>query len=184
MKVLTFENRESFRLWLNEHAKNHEGVYLRFSKSQDLVTLSAVEALKEALCFGWIDSTIKKIDEKTYIKYFSKRRSDSSWSSRNRKLALELIENGLMTKMGFEAINLAKQKNLWDIDALDQKDFIGLFSEVIKPYNVAYANYLNMSKSIQNTYATHYFMAKKNETKNKRLKQIIDRLSQNLKPME
>jgi uncharacterized protein YdeI (YjbR/CyaY-like superfamily) len=182
MKVMLFENRLAFRKWLTIHAKSHEGIYIKISKNNRLKTISATDALKEALCFGWIDSTIKRIDDDTYIKYFARRTNESTWSLRNRVFADELIHLNQMTELGFETINHAKKNGLWDVVIDNEENFVTSFFDIIKPYPLALANYLKMSESIKKTYATHYFMAKKEETKIKRLNEIVDRLNLNLKP--
>ena len=71
-KMLTFNNRQSFREWLGKHGKESKGIWLVFSKIKNLTTLTAAEALEEALCHGWIDGQMQSIDENTYKKYFYK----------------------------------------------------------------------------------------------------------------
>jgi uncharacterized protein YdeI (YjbR/CyaY-like superfamily) len=183
MNVMVFENRLSFRQWLFLNAKNHKGIYIQISKNKQIKTISALDALKEALCFGWIDSTIKRIDDDTYIKYFAKRTKDSTWSLRNRLLVDELILSNQMTDLGVQAMNHAKHNGLWDVVINNEDNFVDDFLDVLKPYEKALENYLKMSDSIKKTYATHYFMAKKEETKIKRLDEIVNRLNQNLKPI-
>lgn len=74
---LYFEDRQSFREWLVKNSARSEGVWLLFSKTKELKTIKAGEALEEALCFGWIDGQMKKNDEQTYRKYFACRRKNS-----------------------------------------------------------------------------------------------------------
>lgn len=75
--ILEFASREEFREWLNDNCLLSEGVWLLFGKSGGPKTLKAAEATEEALCFGWIDGQMQRIDEKTYKKYFSPRRENS-----------------------------------------------------------------------------------------------------------
>ena len=74
---LHFETRDAFRDWLKNNSVTSDGVWLLFGKTKELVTVKAGEALEEALCFGWIDGLMKRIDDKSYMKYFSARRSNS-----------------------------------------------------------------------------------------------------------
>ena len=76
--ILTFENREKFREWLCGHCLSSGGVWLLFGKGGGLKTLKAEEALEEALCFGWIDGQMQRLDDKTYKKYFAPRRGKAS----------------------------------------------------------------------------------------------------------
>jgi uncharacterized protein YdeI (YjbR/CyaY-like superfamily) len=82
MNEKKFKNREEFRKWLTENALSDNGIWLVFDKQKKSTTLSAVEALEEALCFGWIDGQMESIDEKHYKKYFKQRRRDSNWSEK------------------------------------------------------------------------------------------------------
>lgn len=83
---LLFLARSDFRVWLCENAETSNGVWLIFGKTQAVVTLTANDALEEALCFGWIDGQMKSIDSTKYLKYFARRRAKSPWSEKTRKL--------------------------------------------------------------------------------------------------
>ncbi len=97
---MEFANREEFRQWLREHCLSSAGVWLLFGKAGGPKTIKAGEALEEALCFGWIDGQMEKIDDKTYKKYFAQRRERSKWSEKNKALVKRLEEQGLMTDFG------------------------------------------------------------------------------------
>lgn len=108
-KTLTFTNRQAFREWLDKYGTESEGIWLLFSKKAKLVTLSAGEALEEALCHGWIDGQMQSRDEESYKKYFARRLPKSKWSVKNKELAQTLMEKGLMTRQGMEAIENARK---------------------------------------------------------------------------
>ena len=99
---LIFETKELFREWLKSYGETSEGVWLIFAKTDILKTLSAPEALEEALCFGWIDGQMQSIDKDKYRKYFARRREKSIWSEKNKALAQLLIERELMTPQGLD----------------------------------------------------------------------------------
>ncbi len=183
--ILTFTNRQAFREWLGKYGTESQGIWLRFGKKGQLVTLSAAEALEEALCYGWIDGQIQSLDDDTYKKYFAPRLPKSKWSVKNIALAQMLMEKGLMTARGLEAIERARKNGLWD-DAkrivIDDEQ-IQRFKEIIQPYVLAYNNFENMSHSVQRTYTGFYLDAKSDNTRQTRLQKIIDRLNKNLKPM-
>ena len=111
---LLFPSRNDFRTWLCENAETSEGVWLIFGKTKAILTLTANEALEEALCFGWIDGQMKSLDKTKYRKYFARRTLKSSWSEKNKKIAETLIEKKLMTKSGKKAIDTAKKEGIWD----------------------------------------------------------------------
>lgn len=180
-----FESKEAFRSWLSEYYKDEEGVWLVFGKKDGPETLTPDEALKEALCFGWIDGQIKSVDEYTYLKYFKKRLKKSNWSKRNRDFVEQLIKDGKMTDSGYQAIETAKRNGSWEVE----HEFIRIsdvlsFQEQLEDYELAYQNFMRMSSSIQRTYVGFYLSAKKEETRVKRFKELIIRFEKNLKPLE
>lgn len=183
--ILTFADRQSFRDWLGQYGKESEGVWLLFSKKRGFVTISAGEALEEALCHGWIDGQIQSIDDVYYKKYFARRLPKSKWSAKNKKLAEALLEKGLMTPIGKEAFERGgengSRENTGPVGLIDVQ--MKLFKEVIQPFEQAYTNLLAMSPSVQRTYARFYADAKTEKTKVSRLEKIVDRLNRNLKPM-
>jgi uncharacterized protein YdeI (YjbR/CyaY-like superfamily) len=91
-KLLTFVDRQAFRKWLGKHGPESDGVWLLFGKKGKIATLTAAEALEEALCHGWIDGHVKSIDENSYKKYFARRLPKSNWSEKNKKLAQHLFK--------------------------------------------------------------------------------------------
>jgi uncharacterized protein YdeI (YjbR/CyaY-like superfamily) len=184
-KILTFTDRQAFREWLGKDGTESDGIWLIFSKTEDLVTLSAADALEEALCHGWIDGQIQSIDDRSYKKYFARRLPKSKWSVKNRELAQTLIEKGLITRLGLEAIENARKNGSWDNAGrpLIDDEQIEMFREIIQLYETAHANFLTMSHSVQRTYTGFYLDAKSDKTRQTRLEKIIDRLNRNLKPM-
>lgn len=184
-KELIFERRELFRKWLEAEGDTSEGVWLIFSKTDALETLSANDALEEALCFGWIDGQMQSIDENRYRKYFARRRAKSNWSEKNKELAQNLIARGLMTSQGLDAIVCAKQNGQWENSKRSSasEEQIRMFKQLIEPHEPAYTNLSAMSDSVQRTYTLFYLDAKSDKTRQTRLEKIIDRLHKNLKPM-
>ena len=156
-----------------------------FSKTDALETLSANDALEEALCFGWIDGQMQSIDENRYRKYFARRRAKSNWSEKNKELAQNLIARGLMAPQGLDAIVCAKQNGQWENSKRSSasEEQIRMFKQLIEPHEPAYTNLSAMPDSVQRTYTLFYLDAKSDKTRQTRLEKIIDRLHKNLKPM-
>ena len=102
-----FSSRGDFRTWLKKNAETSCGVWLVFGKTKAVVTLTANDALEEALCFGWIDGQMKSIDASKYRKYFARRRDKSPWSPKNRKTVEMLRRKKLMTSSGEKAVEAA-----------------------------------------------------------------------------
>lgn len=184
-EILKFENRSEFRNWLHSHCLSADGVWILFSKSKQFSTMTAEEALEEALCFGWIDGQIQNVDEHTYKKYFSMRRAKSKWSEKNKALTKSLEEQGLMTDFGRKKIEEAKQNGQWNAPkpSVITDEQIALLTDILKVYEPAYTNFQAMSLSIKKTYVKAYLDAKTETGREKRIAWIVDRLKRNLKPM-
>ncbi len=184
-EMLEFADRAAFRAWLQAHGAASEGVWLRFGKKGGPVTLTATEALEEALCFGWIDGQMQRIDDTSYRKYFARRTPKSPWSQKNRTLAARLDERGLMTDAGRAAIDRAKRDGRWDAPppAAVTDEQLAAVEAVLAGHEPACANYRAMAPSARRTYAKAYFAAKTEAGRASRLAWMIERLDQNLKPM-
>lgn len=185
-ELIKFINREEFRAWLCEHCLSNDGIWLLFGKAGGPKTIKAGEALEEALCFGWIDGQMEKIDDKTYKKYFSPRRENSKWSEKNKKLAKTLDEQGLMTDFGRKKIDEAKKNGQWDAPnplAIITEEQIASLSALLEGHEPAYTNFQAMSPSVKKTYTRAYLDAKTDAGRKKRMAWMVDRLNKNLKPM-
>lgn len=183
--VLEFENREVFRNWLGEHCLSSPGVWILFGKAGGPKTMTAGEALEEALCFGWIDGQMQRIDSKTYKKYFSMRREKSKWSEKNKALAESLEGRGLMTVFGRKKIEEAKRNGQWYAPgpAAVTEGQIARLSALLEGYEPAFANFQAMPLPVKKTYTRAYFDAKTDAGREKRIAWMVDRLNKNLKPM-
>ena len=184
-ELIKFSNREEFRSWLSENCRSDAGVWLLFGKPGGPKTLTASEALQEALCFGWIDGRMQRIDDASYRKYFAPRRAKSVWSEKNKALARELERRGLMADAGKRAIEAAKRNGSWDAKKapdVTEEDTAAL-EAIIAGHEPAASNFRAMSPSVRRTYTRAYFDAKTDAGREKRLAWMLDRLERNLKPM-
>lgn len=100
-ETLYIHEREKWRAWLKKnHNKKSEIWLIYYKKGSGKPRIDYNDAVEEALCFGWIDSIVKGIDDNKYTQRFSPRRKGSSWSETNKERIRKLIKNGKMTKMG------------------------------------------------------------------------------------
>jgi uncharacterized protein YdeI (YjbR/CyaY-like superfamily) len=98
---LFFDTRQGWRAWLEEHGATESEVWtLRSKKGAPRPTIGYDEALEEALCFGWIDSRARRVDDEYSSLRWTPRRPGGSWSPRNRELVARLIAEGRMTEAG------------------------------------------------------------------------------------
>jgi uncharacterized protein YdeI (YjbR/CyaY-like superfamily) len=183
--IYTFPDRNSFRKWLTENCEISGGVWLLLGKKGGPATLSASDALEEALCFGWIDGQMQSIDEKSYKKYFAPRRKNSKWSGKNKSLVADLEKRGIMTDYGRAKIADAEKNGQWDKPKAppESDEQIAVLTDLLRDFEPAFANFTAMSPSVKRTYTRAYYDAKTDAGREKRLAWIVDRLNKNLKPM-
>lgn len=183
--ILEFPDRAAFRNWLSENCRSSGGVWLLFGKPGGPRTVTAAEALEEALCFGWIDGKMVRVDDVSYKKYFSLRRAKSKWSEKNKALAEDLEKRGLMTESGREKIREAMANGQWNAPKpadITEEQIAGL-SALLEGCEPAYTNFQAMPPSVKRTYTRAWLDAKTSAGQEKRLAWITDRLNRNLKPM-
>ena len=114
LKSFYAKDRKTWRKWLEKNHAKSPGIWLIYYKKNSGKTRVAYDdAVEEALCFGWIDSTMRPLDEHSFIQRFSPRKPKSNWSALNKKRIEKLIKEGLMSTAGLEKINLAKNNGSW-----------------------------------------------------------------------
>jgi len=182
---LLFPSRGDFRMWLVENAETSNGVWLMFGKTKEVVTLTANDALEEALCFGWIDGQMKSIDNTKYLKYFARRRTKSLWSDKNKKTVEILREKGIMTELGEKAVETAKTNGEWNANKHNPitNEQVEIFAEKLVGISPALENFSKMSQSVRFAYTGRYLSFKSEEARQRDFEKILDRLNKNLKPM-
>jgi len=169
-------SKEEWREWLHEnHISKHSIWLIQFKKSASKPSVSWSDVVDEALCFGWIDSTRKSRDEESYIQFFTKRKPKSVWSKVNKEKIKRLDEAGLIMPAGYKCIEVAKQNGSWTI--LDSVEAFIVPDDLEDAFN---ANsglkdyYLSLSKSSRKIILYRLVMAKRNETRQKRIKEFIE----------
>ena len=184
VEVFYPKNQAAWRKWLEKNHLSKQSVWLVFyNKKSKLKSITWSDAVDEALCFGWIDSKKIKIDEETSHQFFSKRKPKSTWSKINKDKIARLIEQEKMSQAGMESIEKAKENGSWTI--LDEVEELIMPADLEiafnqKPHAITY--YLSLSKSVKKIILSWLLFAKTTETRQKRIREIVDQASQNLKP--
>jgi len=184
-----FDSRESFRDWLKNNHDKSPGIWMIFyKKTTKIKCITYREALEEALCFGWIDSILKRLDDTRYLRKFTPRKDISKWSDTNKKLVLSLIENGKMTEAGLKKIDnyLKNGKIDWknkepirDMEKdLEIPDYI---LEMFGENQPALTNFNSLAKTYKRHYVLWITSAKKQDTLHKRLRESAELLKENKK---
>lgn len=180
LPVLIFYTPREFESWLKKNHDKSPGIWIRLSKKKSPVqTITYMEAVESALCYGWIDSQKKSCDDNFWLQRFTKRKPSSIWSMINREKSLALIESGRMQKPGLNAIEAAKENGKWEAAYESQKtiavpdDFALLLSRNRK------AKVFFESLDSANRYAILFRISnsKKAGTRIKKIKLFIEMLS-------
>ena len=180
---LYFKNTTEWRQWLEKNYDSSTGIYLIFYKvSSDKESMRWEEAVKEALCFGWIDSTVKRLDDERRRQYFCPRKPKSVWSKLNKTYIVQLTAENKMHESGSLKMIAAIKDGSWT--ALDDvenlvvpKDLQTAFDNSLE----AYKNYQNFSPSYKKGYLYWLNQAKRAVTREKRITEIVRLCSQNIK---
>jgi len=177
-------NRKDWRLWLSEnHHKEKEIWLIYYKKHTGKPRVPYNDAVEEALCFGWIDSIVRTIDDERYMQKFTPRKAKSNWSDSNKKRVEKLINAGKMTNAGLEKIETAKINGTWDNIITATKSFeMPIELENALDINASAKNFFNkLAPSSRRQYIGWIASAKKEETKQKRVKEAISMLGKKQK---
>lgn len=179
-------SRTDWRKWLEKNHHSQQAVWLVYFKSSSKITsLSWSEAVDEALCFGWIDSTRKTIDQESFMQYFSRRKPNSTWSKINKEKVAQLIQDNRMTKAGYASIKTAQQNGTWtildDVEALVIPEDLKMALET-HPESLKYFD--SLSKSDKKILLHWVTFAKRPETRQKRILEIAESARKSSKPKQ
>ena len=185
MEKHLFTNREQWRQWLEKYHESESEVWLIYYKKHiGKQSILYDEAVEEALCFGWIDSKVRRIDDEKYMQRYTPRNDDSNWSKSNKKRVKKLVAAGLMTQAGLEKIEIAKQNGSWNrLDEIEVEVIVPEDLRVALDENpLAAANFESFSLSHKKQYLWWLKSAKRAETREKRIREIVRRAAENIKP--
>ena len=180
------KSRTDWREWLEKNHQSKQSIWLvYFRVSTKIPSLSWSEAVDEALCFGWIDSTKKTIDKERYMQYFTKRKPNSTWSKVNKDKIESLTENNLMTKAGFDSIETAKQNGTWTLmDGVENLIIPEDLKIALNENERSMEFFQRQSKSIQKQLLYWVVIAKRTETRKKRIAEIVLSAAEGMKPKQ
>ncbi|MFN8231168.1 YdeI/OmpD-associated family protein [Flavobacterium filum] len=179
-------NRIDWRKWLKKNHQTKQSVWLVcYTKKSNQPTVNWSETVDEALCFGWIDSTRKTIDEFSFMQFFSKRKPNSTWSKINKEKVQKLIDNGLMSQAGLDIIETAKQNGSWTIlDEVEELKIPNDLEKAFKKHKGSKDYFLSLSKTVRKMMLQWLVLAKRPETRQKRINEIAEQAGQNKKPKQ
>jgi len=177
MKLITVEagSREEWRNWLREHHDSESGIWLVFHKSHTSERCVSYDgAVEEALCFGWIDSLVKRLDDDRYARKFTPRKPDSKWSTINRRRYADLQARGLLAAPGLER---PPTERSGDAPRPALSAIPAYIEQGLRANPLAWRHFEQSAPSCRRAYIGWIDSAKRVETKEKRLREAIRLLS-------
>lgn len=183
-KSLYVPNRKEWRAWLAKNLSTSDGVWLIFyRKGAGRPTIEYEASIEEALCFGWIDSLIQRIDDDKYARLFTPRKLKSKWSITNKKRIAKLIKAGRMTKAGLAKLDYGDpDKANPDLKSGEAEPQVPpAMKEALEANGKAWENFKNLAPSYRRVYIRFVTDAKREETRNQRIAKAADLLAQNKK---
>ena len=184
MHYISVSDRRAWRAWLTENHASEKEVWLAYYKKHTgKATVTYMDSVKEALCFGWIDGLKKSIDEQKYAHRFTPRKVNSKWSPLNIRLAKELIKTGEMTEAGLVAFNqrVPYDEELQKVLSAKELPLTAETERGLKSSKKAWDNFNQMAAGYRKQYVAWLQSAKRPETRKKRLIEAIGLLEANKK---
>jgi uncharacterized protein YdeI (YjbR/CyaY-like superfamily) len=179
-------SQKEWRLWLKKNHESKQSVWLiLYKKQSDKPVIAWSDAVNEALCFGWVDSKRKPYDETKFLQFFSQRKPKGTWSKVNKEKVRQLIDKGLMTKAGFDSIETARKNGSWTI--LDDVEELKVPTDLANGFRTqpgAKNYFLSLSKSVRKSILQWLVLARRPETRQKRIIEIAELAAQKLKPKQ
>jgi uncharacterized protein YdeI (YjbR/CyaY-like superfamily) len=178
-------DREAWRAWLAQHHASRDEVWLlMYKKHVDRPCVTLEEAVEEALCFGWIDGKLYRVDDEKHVLRFTPRRPGSVWSKTNKERVARLEAAGLMTAAGRAAVAAAKRSGQWR--RADERERVGAppadLEKALRGDARARACWGTLAPSHKKTYIHWILDAKRAETRERRVAETVRRLAAGRRP--
>jgi uncharacterized protein YdeI (YjbR/CyaY-like superfamily) len=181
---LLVESQAALREWFEQNWDTSPGILLVFyKKSSGKQGLTYEQAVEEALCFGWIDTTTRTRDAESYTQQYNPRKPKGTWTVLNKEKCEALIKSGRMREGGFKAIEAAKQTGSWDnpVTSPTQTQIPEDFEKRLKANPKAHTFYSTLSKTQQFYFIYWITSAKRPETREKRIVESLRLLEEGKK---
>ncbi|GMQ79393.1 MAG: YdeI/OmpD-associated family protein [Anaerolineae bacterium] len=185
MNLVEVKNRAEWRAWLGaNHDKEVEAWLVYYKKKTGKTSVEYGASVEEALCYGWVDSIIKKLDDTKYARKFTPRKENSKWSPSNKNRVEQMISEGLMTEHGLQKVEAAKRSGNWDNPVQKPEltyEMPAEFAEELRMSKRAQETFVNLAPTYQKQYLAWIEVAKRPETREKRIKESIRLLAEGKK---
>ncbi|MBO0980848.1 YdeI family protein [Microbacterium sp. SD291] len=173
----------AWRTWLEESHGRAAGVWLLSVRGNDATGVGYEDAVRHALCFGWIDGPVRTFDDQTVGQWFSPRRAASGWAATNKARLAELEAAGMLAPAGVRAIEVAKANGSWTmLDGPEAGIEPPEFAEALDAAPAARANWDAFPKSVKKLGLTQIATAKRVETRAARIAKIVADAAEGKRP--
>lgn len=181
----TFRSRAEWRSWLEKHHDTESEIWLVFYKVKTGKNyLKYNEAVEEALCFGWIDSTVRRIDDEKHMQRYTPRKKGSIWATSNKKRVEKLIKQGTMMEAGLKKIKQAKKDGSWNrLDGIERlMEIPEALKAEFKKNKKAKQAYDNLPDSRKKQFLWWIDSAKRADTRKRRAQETVEKLLEDARP--
>ena len=186
MNLANFEevyapNQAAWRTWLSENFETSPGVWLiYYKKDADEPSVTWDEAVEEALCYGWIDSKVNRVDETRYKQVFTPRKAGSVWSKVNKERLARLVGEGKMTPTGQIKIDQAKADGSWTfLDSVENLEVPDDLTDALQKRKGAWPNFQAFPDGSKKQILLWVKTAKREETRTKRIRETVEKAARN-----
>ena len=175
IETVEMQNRKAWRKWLKEHCDSNSDIWLVFHKRHTGVeSINYNDAVEEALCFGWIDSLVRRLDDARYARKFTPRRAGSKWSTANRRRYADLESRGVLAAQGLRRAPTSRDG---DAPRPSVSALPAYIEKTLKTIPRAWQYFDQLAPSYQRAYIAWIESAKREETKEKRLREALGLLA-------
>ncbi len=175
MKTHTVRSRVEWRAWLAAHHNSVSEIWLIFPKRHTgEKSLTYEDAIEEALCFGWVDSLVKRLDADRFARKFTPRKPGSRWSTLNRRRYEKVKKLGLLAAPGLERAPTGRSG---DAPRPSLTEIPPYLEKALRAHARAWQNFERLAPSYRRLYVAWVDSAKREETREKRLREAIERLA-------
>ena len=177
------KSRTAWRAWLESHHTQPEGVWLvSYKKATGKPRFEYEESVEEAICFGWIDSKVNKLDEERSMLWFAPRKPKTGWSKPNKERAERMLAAGLMHAVGLAKVEQVKADGTWNsLDGVEELQVPPDLSNALASYPNAGAHFDAFPRSVKRGILEWILVAKKAETRAKRIDETARLASENVR---
>jgi uncharacterized protein YdeI (YjbR/CyaY-like superfamily) len=182
-EIVEVPDRAAWRQWLAERHEQGDAIWLVFhKKASDGTSPTYEEAVEEALCFGWIDSTVNRLDDRRSLQLFAPRRPRGTWSASNKERVARLERAGLLAPAGIAAIAVAKDNGSWNaLDAVERLQEPPDLAAALEAEATARENWNGFSPSSRKAILWWIVSAKRPETRAQRIEQTVRMAAQGVR---